>query len=92
MDRAEQNSTTSLNAVSRVILAATALLGLAVVVTAAPTNVAALARQPVEQAAAQKTLSAAPGIMLSRAYGVDDEDCVAVSHGGATGEKLVCMQ
>lgn len=88
----ERAADAQLNTVSRLIVAATTVLGLAVLVTSAPTNVAALARQPVEQAVAQKTLTSSPGIMLSRAYGAEDEDCVSVTRGGATGSSLVCSQ
>jgi len=66
-----------LNATSRAILALTAALGIGVVVFSAPTSVAALDR--------------GKGISLTRAYGADDEDCVAVAHGGgATPNRMIC--
>ena len=80
-----------LNATSRAILVLTAALGIGVVVFSAPTSVAALDRGKLKPVASMQTLSSAPGISLTRAYGADDEDCVAVAHGGgATPNRMIC--
>ena len=82
-----------LNLTSKLILAAAAALGLGVVVSSAPTDVAASARTHLKPIAALRPLSSAPGIRLSRAQGADDEDCVSVAPaGGATPNRLVCAR
>ena len=80
-----------LNALSKAILAATAAVGLAAVVSAAPTNVAAYGRAPVKSVEASRTLSAAPGLALTRAKSAQDEGCYAVSSAdGATRSAMFC--
>lgn len=81
-----------LNAFSKVILAATAAVGLAAVVCAAPTNVAAYGRAPIKAPEASRTLSAAPGLVLTRAArGGQDEGCYAVSTAdGASRSAMFC--
>ena len=81
-----------LNALSKAILAATAVVGLAVVVSAAPTNVAAYGRATIKAPEAARTLNAAPGLVLTRAVrGSRDEGCYAVSTAdGAARSAMFC--
>lgn len=81
-----------LNAFSKAILAATAAVGLAAVVSAAPTNVAAYGRSQIKAPEAARTLSAAPGLVLTRgARGSLDEGCYAVSSAdGSTRSAMFC--
>ena len=82
-----------LNLTSRLVLATTLALGLGVAMFSAPTDVAALGRAKLKPLAAVHTLSSAPGISLTRAYGADDEDCVAISPGGgATPRGVTCAR
>ncbi|MFO1136219.1 MAG: hypothetical protein U1E30_13665 [Rhodoblastus sp.] len=81
-----------LNALSKAILAATAAVGLAAVVSAAPTNVAAYGRATIKAPEAARTLNAAPGLVLTRAVrGSRDEGCYAVSTAdGAARSAMFC--
>ena len=81
-----------LNAFSKAILAATAAVGLAAVVSAAPTNVAAYGRATIKAPEAARTLNAAPGLVLTKAArGSQDEGCYAVSStDGATRSAMFC--
>ncbi len=81
-----------LNAFSKALLAATAAVGLAAVVSAAPTNVAAYGRAAIKAPEAARTLSAAPGLVLTRAArGSSDEGCYAVSSAdGASRSAMFC--
>ncbi|MDE2362269.1 MAG: hypothetical protein KGM42_06285 [Hyphomicrobiales bacterium] len=81
-----------LNLTSRLILGATAALGLALLASAAPSAVSASGRAPLVSASSLQTLSSAPGISLARAQGSDDEDCVRVTVGGSTPNRLVCAE
>lgn len=82
-----------LNLLSRAILGVTLALGLGVVLSAAPTHVAALGRANLKPVAITKPLTSSPGIVLTRAYGVDDEDCVSIAPGGgATPNRMVCAR
>jgi hypothetical protein len=91
MEQASENF--RLNLTSRLVLAMTVAFGLGVAVFSAPTDVAALGRAKLKPTTAIRTLSSAPGISLTRAYGVDDEDCVAVSPGiGATPKGVSCAR
>ena len=81
-----------LNVLSKAILAATAAVGLAAVVSAAPTNVAAYGRATIKAPEAARTLNAAPGLVLTRAArGSQDEGCFAVSTAdGASRSAMFC--
>ena len=80
-----------LNLLSRAILGATAAIGLALAVFAAPTNVGAFVRPQLRPGVAIHRLNDSPGIALKRAYGGDDEDCVVIAPpGGATPNRFVC--
>lgn len=81
-----------LNALSKAILAATAAVGLAAVVSAAPTNVAAYGRATIKAPEAARTLSAAPGLVFTRAArGSQNEGCFAVSTvDGASRSAMFC--
>ena len=80
-----------LNLLSRAILGATAAIGLALAVFAAPTNVGAFVRPQFRPGIELHRLSDAPGIALKRAYGREDEDCVVIApRGGATPNRFVC--
>ena len=81
-----------LNVLSKAILAATAAVGLAAVVSAAPTNVAAYGRATIKAPEAARTLSAAPGLVLTRGVrGSQDEGCFAVSTAsGASRSAMLC--
>ena len=81
-----------LNAFSKAILAATAAVGLAAVVSAAPTNVAAYGRATIKPPESARTLNAAPGLVLTRAArGSQDEGCFAVSTAdGASRSAMFC--
>lgn len=89
----ESNETIRLNLTSRAILAATVALGLGVAVFSAPTAVVAHDRTKLKPIASFQTLSDAPGIALARAYGSEDEDCVAVATGrGSTPNRIACAR
>jgi len=81
-----------LNALSKAILAATAAVGLAAVVSSAPTNVAAYGRATIKAPEAARTLNAAPGLVLTRASrGSQDDGCYAVSTAaGASRSAVFC--
>ena len=81
-----------LNVLSKAILAATAAVGLAAVVSAAPTNVAAYGRATIKAPEAARTLSAAPGLVLTRAArGSQDVGCFAVATAdGASRSAMFC--
>ncbi|MFO1117489.1 MAG: hypothetical protein U1E28_17550 [Beijerinckiaceae bacterium] len=87
----DTNETIRLNLTSRAILAATVALGLGVAFFSAPTPVVAHNRAKLPSIASSRTLSDAPGIALAKAYGREDEDCVAVATGrGATPNRVAC--
>lgn len=81
-----------LNALSKAILVATAAVGLAALVAAAPTNVAANGRATIKAPEAARTLNAAPGLVLTRAArGTRDEGCYAVATAdGAARSAMFC--
>ena len=87
-----QNDHIRLNLTSRLVLGATVALGIGLLAGSTPSNVAASGRAQMVSAASLQTLSNAPGISLTRALGADDEDCVRVTVGGATPNRVVCAQ